>query len=1000
MRKLLLFLFIIVSLQGLSQAKIAADGSLEPTGNFPALKDQHLKGGMRTVVDTAARNAIPASFRNNGMLVQTITPFTLWRLDSTSAPVWKPFVSATTSLSWDSVFGKPSNFTTTYALLNDGKDSIDSKVSLNTAQTITGIKEFSKTLSIKSVTSGGAIIKYDGAPTGGNKWEAGTWSSSNDVSDAFGFYNETANTTPMILRSGELRLRNALLLNWAYDDAGYADSGLPNAGLAWDAANRLQINNGTANSYADLKLRTLISTTLAGTGTRMVVTDANGQLSSQAIPELSGYVPTTRTINGYALSSNVSLSKTDIGLGNVPNTDATNPANISQSASYRFVTDTEKSTWNAKQNALGFTPENIANKGQANGYADLDANGKVPASRIDFTQTGQTFVVASQSAMLAVSGANVGAMAIRTDQSRTYVLIATPASTLGNWVQLLSPDAPVQSVNGQTGNVNLLTTNIGEGANLYYTDARARAALSAGTGISYNSTTGAISSTITQYTDALARAAFSITGGSAAYNSGTGVFSIPTNTNHISEGSNLYFTNARAISALTGQNISIFTNNSGFITATTNALTNYYTITQSDARFAQLTGATFTGQVNGTVVALSGAAYYRVTNATNTTAFDIGLLGGSGDATAYIYQRHNADIVFATNSVERLRISASGSVSIGSNDFTARSVNLADGYGINAGNFQIGGISSNRFYIYNTTLGIDNIVITPSTGITQFNRGITGTTASFNSTISTTGEIKSISGSTSVLRMIASGTATYIQSGATETANSSAPLYFTTYFGGDFLFGIESTKVYSYKNFGAGTNNPAYPAHVVRSNAGVGLQVENSTTYAHVRLQSAGTNQPTYLTFNPTGTGNAIIQVNDVDRIYIASGGATTFVGGLTAPSYTESSDIRQKLVHITLISADGIDAIHYTFKPDGQLKWGYSAQQVQKVLPMAVHEGIDGFLKLDYTTVHTYKIAQLEKRVADLEKKVGITDWLTTKVMTMQIQLNELSMNQKSNRK
>lgn len=43
-----------------------------------------------------------------------------------------------------------------------------------------------------------------------------------------------------------------------------------------------------------------------------------------------------------------SVTKTQVGLGNVPNTDATNPANITQSASYRFATDTEKATWNGK----------------------------------------------------------------------------------------------------------------------------------------------------------------------------------------------------------------------------------------------------------------------------------------------------------------------------------------------------------------------------------------------------------------------------------------------------------------------------------------------------------------------------------------------------------------------------------------------------------------------------------------------------------------------------
>lgn len=147
--------------------------------------------------------------------------------------------------------------------------------------------------------------------------------------------------------------------------------------------------------------------------------------------------------------------------------------------------------------ALGYTPENAANKGIANGYADLDAGGKIPASRIDFGQTGQTFVVASQSAMLAVSGANIGALAIRTDQNKNYRLIAQPASTLANWQVLLSPDAPVQSVNGFTGNVNLLTTHISEGSNYWWTAARSRAAQSLTTSGSsgaatYDNTTGVL----------------------------------------------------------------------------------------------------------------------------------------------------------------------------------------------------------------------------------------------------------------------------------------------------------------------------------------------------------------------------------------------------------------------------------------------------------------------------------------------------------------------------
>ena len=46
------------------------------------------------------------------------------------------------------------------------------------------------------------------------------------------------------------------------------------------------------------------------------------------------------------------------------------------------VTDAEKSTWNGKQNALGFTPENSINKGKVNGFAGLDANAKVPYEQL------------------------------------------------------------------------------------------------------------------------------------------------------------------------------------------------------------------------------------------------------------------------------------------------------------------------------------------------------------------------------------------------------------------------------------------------------------------------------------------------------------------------------------------------------------------------------------------------------------------------------------------
>lgn len=53
------------------------------------------------------------------------------------------------------------------------------------------------------------------------------------------------------------------------------------------------------------------------------------------------------------LWKNETLVKGDVGLGDVPNKDATNPANIGQTSSYRFVTDTEKATFNNKVDRIG-----------------------------------------------------------------------------------------------------------------------------------------------------------------------------------------------------------------------------------------------------------------------------------------------------------------------------------------------------------------------------------------------------------------------------------------------------------------------------------------------------------------------------------------------------------------------------------------------------------------------------------------------------------------------
>lgn len=60
-------------------------------------------------------------------------------------------------------------------------------------------------------------------------------------------------------------------------------------------------------------------------------------------------------------------------------------------------------------------------------------------------------------------------------------------------ISFSAASAPVTSVAGRTGAVTLTSTDVSEGTRLYFTDARARAAISvSGTGGSYNSATGVI----------------------------------------------------------------------------------------------------------------------------------------------------------------------------------------------------------------------------------------------------------------------------------------------------------------------------------------------------------------------------------------------------------------------------------------------------------------------------------------------------------------------------
>ena len=121
--------------------------------------------------------------------------------------------------------------------------------------------------------------------------------------------------------------------------------------------------------------------------------------------------------------------------------------------------------------ALGFTPENVANKAVANGYASLDSSGKVPSNQLPSYVDD------------VLEYANLAAFPGTGETGKIY--IAIDSAKVYRW----SGSAYIE-ITSSPGS----TDSVAEGStNLYFTNARARAALSGSSPISYSSVSGLIS---------------------------------------------------------------------------------------------------------------------------------------------------------------------------------------------------------------------------------------------------------------------------------------------------------------------------------------------------------------------------------------------------------------------------------------------------------------------------------------------------------------------------
>jgi hypothetical protein len=506
--------------------------------------------------------------------------------------------------------------------------------------------------------------------------------------------------------------------------------------------------------------------------------------------------------------------------------------------------------------------------GAALGVATLDAGGKVPVSELPAAVLGAlsyqgTWNASTNSPTLTSSVGTKGyyyvvSVAGNTDLNGiTDWLVGDWAVYNGTVWQKIDNTETVTSVNGQTGAVVLTTTNVAEGTNLYFTNARARTSISAGTGISYDNSTGVVTNSAPDQTVAIAGGTGISTSGT--YPSFTVTNTAPDQTVVLTGGTGISTSGTYPNFTITNTSPSLGGDVVGPASATDNAIARFDTTTGKLLQNSVVTVGD-TGAVSGVttlaastsvttpIVQATNSAGLALKNAGGTTQMSMGAGGGDNMAINVSTNMNgtNAQIDISPTGTGHVHINPTGSGSIEMNPTSAGTIDNMTLGATTPKNASVVDLSVTGTLSFDAAQGTAGQVLTSA-----------GTGATPTWTTPTTGTVTSVTGTAPV---VSSGGATPAISMAAATGSVNGYLTSTDW----TTFNNKATPftyTTSYIPYGQGTTTP---------NQSSSLTFASSTLTAPIVSASNG----------------LVVNSNTVSASYsIPSGSSASSVGPMTVAS-------------------------------------------------------------------------------------------------------------------